>query len=121
MKRIKSLIIGLVVVITSPLYSQTQSPISGIWDTGDQNTLVEIFEEGDFLKGKIVSSDNEKVEIGFIMLKDLKETKGSWNGKVYSFKKKEWFDVKIKPDGNELDLQISSGFMKRSKVWKKSS
>jgi uncharacterized protein (DUF2147 family) len=117
----KYLVVGLLMVIASPLYSQTQSPLLGIWDTGQENTHVEIFDEEGMLTGKIISSDNDKVKIGLVMLKDLEEKDGYWEGKIYSLRRKDWFDAEIRPNGNKLDLEVSTGFFSKSIKWKKSS
>jgi hypothetical protein len=121
MKTMRIIVLGIALVVLAPFYAQSQSPLQGKWDTGKENTIVEILEEEDELMGRIVSSGNEKVKIGTVMLKDLSKAKDTWTGKVYSLKKKEWFDVEIKPNGSVLDLKISNGFLSKSIKWKKTS
>ncbi|MBN2173041.1 MAG: DUF2147 domain-containing protein [Bacteroidales bacterium] len=113
----RSLIFGLFLVIVSPMYAQSQSPVTGVWNTGEENTKVEIFENEGVLTGKIHSSDNKKVKIGLIMLKDLEAADGYWKGKIYSLKRQKWFDVLMKPNGNKLELEVSTGFYKKSLEW----
>jgi uncharacterized protein (DUF2147 family) len=115
----KNIVLGIAFVILAPFYAQSQSPLEGKWDTGKENTIVEILEEENELTGRIVSSGNEKVKIGTIMLKDLSKNEDTWTGKVYSLKKKEWFDVEIKPNGSVLDLKVSNGFLSKSIKWKR--
>jgi uncharacterized protein (DUF2147 family) len=118
----KNLMTGLLVLIASPLYSQTQPLISGTWDTGRENTKVEISEgESGVLSGIIRSSDNSKVETGLIMLKNLEKLDGTWKGKIYSLKRKEWFDVEIKLNGDQLMLEVSNRLFTRSIEWKRSN
>lgn len=121
MKIMKRLIILVLLVAVSPLYSQSGSPLHGIWNTGQQNTNVEIRGDEEVLKGKIVSSDNEKVKIGLVMLTDLEKTGDAWKGKIFSLKRKKWFDVQIRPEGDKLNLKISSGFYSRTVYWVRNS
>lgn len=121
MKIMKRLIIFLLLVVVSPLYAQSGSPLHGIWNTGQQNTNVEIRGDEEVLKGKIVSSDNEKVKIGLVMLRDLEKTGDAWKGKIFSLKRKKWFDVRIRPEEDKLNLEISSGFYSRTVHWVRNS
>ena len=47
-----------------------QSPIEGIWNTGKENTKIEIAAADGIYAGKIVSSDNAKAKIGALLLID---------------------------------------------------
>ena len=117
---VKSLVLILLLVTTSLVHAQSRSPLDGIWNTGQQNTNVEIIYNEGIASGRIVSSDNEKVKIGLVMLKDLKKTGDAWQGKIFSLKRKKWFDVQIRPTGDRLNLKISSGFYSKTVEWLKS-
>jgi hypothetical protein len=116
----KNLVLIVLLVTTSLIHAQSRSPLDGIWNTGQQNTNVEIIYNEGIASGRIVSSDNEKVKIGLVMLKDLKKTGDAWKGKIFSLRRKKWFDVLIRPAGDELNLQISSGFHSKKVQWVKS-
>lgn len=94
--------------------------IIGTWNTLENNTRIQIIEEKGMLIGRIKSSDNTKVQVGKIILKDLTKTGNSWSGKIFSLKRNEWYDVEIIPQKNKLDLKIQIGFVHRSLTWEKS-
>ena len=94
--------------------------IIGTWNTLENNTRIQIIEEKGMLIGRIKSSDNTKVQVGKIILKDLTKTGNSWGGKIFSLKRNEWYDVEIIPQKNKLDLKIQIGFLHRSLTWEKS-
>ena len=96
-----------------------QTDLSGVWDTDNDNTIVEISQVDDRYTGRIKSTDNEKAEIGKVILKDLKENGSEWNGRIYAAKRGEWYDVEITPDEDVLKLKISAGFLSKSVVWKR--
>jgi uncharacterized protein (DUF2147 family) len=115
----KSLLVALLVAVVSPLYAHSQYPLEGKWETGKENTIIEIYDKEGVLEGKVVSSDNEKVKIGLIMLKDLRETDGLWKGELFSARRKNWFNVQIRRNGDHLDLEVFSGKRSRSIQWKR--
>ena len=113
----------ILIVILSFLYT-FQNPseyvIIGTWNTLENNTKIQIVEEKGILIGRIKSSDNTKVQVGKIILKDLTKTGNSWSGKIFSLKRNEWYDVEIIPQKNNLDLKIQVGFVYKSLTWEKS-
>ena len=112
----KAIIFFSLAVLTS-VSMFAQSSITGIWDTGDDNTMVEIIQENDAPLGKILSSDHEKAKVGTTLLKDLVKIDDVWEGKIYAPKKGKWFDVEIQPAAKQLDLKISKGFISKSFIW----
>ncbi len=99
--------------------SFAQSPLTGIWDTGNENTQVEVIEEKGKVIGKILSSDYSKAVVGSLVLKDLKRSKDSWTGQIYSAKRGKWYDVQIVPHSRLLELEISVGIFSKSVEWRK--
>ena len=93
--------------------------IIGTWNTLESNTKIQIVEEKGMLIGRIKSSDNTKVQVGKLILKDLIKTGNSWSGKIFSLKRNEWYDVEIIPQKNNLDLKIQIGFIHKSLSWEK--
>ncbi|MBN2893734.1 MAG: DUF2147 domain-containing protein [Bacteroidales bacterium] len=118
MKNFKSMILVTVLSLFSiTVFSQTG--ISGKWNTGDQNTIVEIKLEDGVYNGKIISSDNTEVEHGKIILKEVTPKKNSWSGKIYAIRRGEWFDTEISISGNKMKLEMSVGFFSKTLEWTK--
>jgi len=117
MKSIRTLAIAVITLFSVSMYGQ--SNISGTYVLGEKNTVVKIEQDGAVYNGKIMSSDNAKAKIGTLMVKDIKETKGKWKGKVYSPKRKEWYDAEFKPNDTALDVTIKKGFFSKTVTWTK--
>ena len=96
-----------------------RQPIEGIWDSGTENTKVEISQNNGEWVGKIISSDNEKAMIGKVILKNLKKQNEIWKGELYSPRKNEWFDAVLKVEGSQLLVTVKSGLMSKTVEWKK--
>jgi hypothetical protein len=92
-----------------------QESIEGIWDTGQDNTKIVIINSS----GKIHSSDNEKVIIGKLLVKELKKIDNSWKGKLYLIKRNKWVDAIFVHKGNFLNVTISSGWQSKTLKWTK--
>ena len=112
-----------IIVVLSFFYifqNPSEYIIIGTWNTLENNTKIQIVEEKGMLIGRIKSSDNTKVQVGKLILKDLIKTGNSWSGKIFSLKRNEWYDVEIIPQKNNLDLKIQVGFLSKSLTWEKS-
>jgi len=113
MKIIASLFF-LLVSITS-LSAQTAP--TGVWNTGSNNTKVEITEvEGSYI-GKILSSDNTDAKIGKQLLKGISFDGKAWKGKIFAPKKGEWMDATLTPKEDVLEIKVGSGFMSKTIEW----
>jgi uncharacterized protein (DUF2147 family) len=113
----KSLISIIVIFCSLPAFGQAD--LSGIWATGDDNTIIEISDVDGQFTGKIKSSDNQKAKIGKVILKDLKQNGSKWMGRIFAARRGEWHDVEIKPNKDVLELKISVGFFSKSLEWKR--
>ncbi|MBT3302314.1 MAG: DUF2147 domain-containing protein [Bacteroidetes bacterium] len=118
MKNLRNIFIMLTINLFT-INSFAQSDLAGAWMVGGQNTIVKIEQQNDIYSGRIISSDNPKVKIGRLMVKDLKQTKGKWEGKVYSPKQKEWYDAEFTKKENKLNIEISVGFFSKTVEWTK--
>jgi len=116
MKNLRNIILVLTISLFS-INSFAQSDVSGEYIVGEKNTIVKIEQHNSIYSGKIISSDNPNVENGKLMVKELKQTKGKWKGKVYSPKRKEWYDAEFIPQENKLDVEISVGFFSKTVEW----
>ncbi|PIQ48962.1 MAG: hypothetical protein COW03_07335 [Cytophagales bacterium CG12_big_fil_rev_8_21_14_0_65_40_12] len=108
----KTLMLFLGLLLTSVSMNAQQS-INGIWNTGQDNTTIEINSS----TGKIHSSNNEKATIGKLIVKDLNKIDNAYKGKLYIIKKKRWVDVEFVPNGNSLTVTISKGWQSKTLMW----
>lgn len=90
-----------------------QQSINGIWNTGQDNTKIEI----NSTTGKIHSSDNEKATVGKLIVKDLNRVNNTYKGKLYLIRRKRWTDAVFVPNGTSLNVRVSAGFQKKEMVW----
>jgi len=105
-------------ILFSALTINAQS-IAGTWNTGQDNTKIEITENNGVYSGKVISSDNDQVKIGKQFVKDVKSVGGEWKGKIYSPKKDNWYNATLKTKGEQLSVTVKSGLMSRTIEWQK--
>lgn len=108
----KTLLIFLGLLLTSFSINAQQS-IDAIWDTGKQNTTIEI-KNGE---GKIYSSDNIKATKGKLMIKEINKIDNKYKGKLYIIKINKWVDAVFVPNGNLLSITISTGWQSKTLKW----
>ena len=96
-----------------------QSNLFGNWDTGKDNTIIEIIEINGKTIGKIKSSDNPKAKIGNVILKEVNKIGEIWKGKIYAARRQDWYDAEITQKDNVLEIEINAGFFKKTVKWKK--
>lgn len=113
----KNLLVAIIVLLS--FSTQAQSTLDGLWDTGEANTKIDVSEKNSLWSGVVKASDI-KDDIGELILKDLKKDGEKWTGKIYAPKHKEWYDVEIITQENNLKLKVSAGIVSKSLVWKKS-
>ncbi len=94
-----------------------QTSIVGTWNTGQENTIVEIDQENEHWLGKIQSSDNTDAVIGKTILKDLEPKGDSWTGLIFLAKRQKWAKVKITSRAAQLDLVVTYGLLKKRLAW----
>jgi hypothetical protein len=142
MKKIILILAALLISIST--YSQSDSDrIKGVWLNNTKDAKIEIFEKEGKYFGKIVwfampnmkdipsktdnqNRDPEQIKskvMGLEILSNLKYENGEWvEGEIYSPKKKEKADCKIKisDDNRELYVTASKGFLfSKTVVWTK--
>ena len=115
MKHITLLFCTLLLAVTM----HAQQSMAGIWNMGEDNTKIEITEDGDTFVGKIHSSDNANAKIGNLILKDVKFSDGKGKGKMYAAKKGKWYDAVLKDEGEYLTVKIKVGMMSKTLKWTK--
>ena len=109
----------IVLLLLMSVSVSAQEAIQGLWQTGRENTKIEISQNNSEWVGKIKSSDNEKATIGKVILKDLKKQNENWIGKLFVIKRQKWFDMEITSKGTKLDLIVSAGFSEKKVQWSK--
>jgi hypothetical protein len=97
--------------------SSSQELLQGTWNTGQENTNIEILQENNDWIGKIVSSDNENVVVGKVILKELEKNGNAWSGKLFVLRRQKWVDVDLTPDKTNMDVQVSVGIKSRNLQW----
>ena len=98
--------------------TRAQAPIAGVWNTGKENTKVEIKLDDGQYNGTIMSSDNEKAPLGKLLIKEISKAKPH-KGKIFVARQKKWFDAEFTPDGETLFVKVLVGFRSRTIEWKK--
>tara|TARA_B110000046_G_scaffold22531_1_gene21206 strand:+ start:107 stop:454 length:348 start_codon:yes stop_codon:yes gene_type:complete len=112
----KKLILAIILLFS--FSTQAQSSLNGLWDTGEDNTTIEVSEKNNQWVGLVKNSDT-KEDIGILILKDLKKDGDKSTGKIYAPKRKKWYDVDIIVDKNNLNLKVNAGLFSKSLEWKR--
>lgn len=108
--------LGLAVAALS---MHAQSTITGVWNMGKDNTLLDIKEVGGVSTGTVIASDNAELK-GKLMLKDVKHTGNEWKGQLYVPRLGKWAEVTItKQDASKLSVAVSAGIASRTVEWVK--
>ena len=98
-----------------------QDNLLGTWDTGNQNSLIEIYQGNQGYAGKVVSSDNPEAKVGMPIIKDLKCKDGKWTAKLYALKRKECYDAEMVVNDERLKITVSVGFFSKTINWSRTS
>lgn len=94
-----------------------QKTLDGNWvANSDKNTVVKIVQNNEVYSGEISSSDNQKA-VGTLLIKDVKLKNDIYQGRLYSPKRKEWYDAEFEVKGNTLEINISVGFFSKTAEW----
>lgn len=107
----------LTAILCFPLSLAAQSPLDGTWQTGEDNTLVEVTEQDGVATGKLLSSDNPKAKVGTEILQKFSLADGVWTGSIYAVKRGKVYPATIKPSADTLDITVSAGMMKKKVAW----
>jgi len=114
----KTLILFITIILTT-LTSHSQIPLSGKWNTGSDNTIIEIYHKSDGYYGKIISSENREAKIGTDILQGFTYRNNRWQGKVFGPRRNQLMDATIEIKGDTMILKVGSGIMSRTLEWKK--
>ncbi|MEM9547720.1 MAG: hypothetical protein AAGA77_17190 [Bacteroidota bacterium] len=107
-------------ILFTALSTHAQESIEGIWNTGKENTKIEIAEvEDGIYEGKILSSDNENAKVEKALLREVNLIDGEWKGKLFAPKKKKWMDAVLMKKENRLHIKVKAGFMSKTIKWTK--
>ncbi|MEL6671593.1 MAG: hypothetical protein AAFR61_05355 [Bacteroidota bacterium] len=104
-------------LIMASLFAHAQSSPAGIWNTGKDNTKIEIAEGEQGFEGKILSSDHADAPLGKLLLKEIKQVEGAWKGKLFAAKKGEWMDAILQKEGDQLVITVGNGWMSKEVTW----
>lgn len=96
-----------------------QEAIEGIWQTGKDNTIIEIQKSANHWIGKVVSSDHEDATPGQVVIRNLVRGEDDWKGEFYVPPLDSWLDATVVPQGNDIEVTVFVGWFSKSLVWKK--
>ena len=99
--------------------SMNAQSIEGLWNTGKENTIINIKKVNSNFEGIIDDSDNPNAQIGKVLVKDIVKSGNTYKGKIYVLDKKEWYNAEFEPKNERLLITVSSGFGKKKIEWKK--
>ncbi|MEM9821236.1 MAG: hypothetical protein AAF985_09200 [Bacteroidota bacterium] len=112
-------IVFMCCILFSTLTMNAQPSIAGTWNTGKDNTKVEITEVNGVYEGKIVASDNDNAPIGKQLLKEIKSVDGEWKGKLFAAKRGKWMDAVLKEEDSQLKVTVKAGWKRKTIKWAK--
>lgn len=105
----------MLLLLLSAFVTNAQNILSGIYRTGENNTKIEIKENGGVYSGIVIASD--KAERGILILKDITPIGGEWKGQLFSAKKKKWYKAVLKREEDQLLITVNAGIAKRTVRW----
>ncbi len=112
-------IIITILMLFSMVSIKAQQSIEGLWDTGQENSKIEIKEVDGVLQGFLFSSDNVNAPLGKVMIKELQKDGNNYKGKLYSIKRKQWLEAMFIRQKEELIITISVAWQTKTLTWKK--
>ncbi|MEM6317907.1 MAG: hypothetical protein AAF960_09560 [Bacteroidota bacterium] len=112
-------IVATVCLLLWSITINAQASIVGVWNTGNDNTKIEIAEVEGGYEGKIVSSDNTKANVGKRILKNVQAASGTWKGEIFAAKRGKWMDAVIEEKKEELEIIVGTGWKSKTLKWTK--
>lgn len=112
MKHVLTLSLFLMAVTIS-----AQTSIEGTWNIGKENTIINIIDTDGTLSATFVSSDNNKLEMGALFLKEVTSDGEGWKGKLYNVKKEKWYNVKFKLKNETIEAKVKAGIISKTLTW----
>jgi len=93
--------------------------LEGNWQTGEDNSVVQVFEQDSEYFGKLVSSDNPNAKMGTQILRNFKQVDGVWKGTLYAAKRDQLLDAVITPQANTLNITVKAGLVSKKLAWQR--
>ncbi len=112
----KSLFITVFISLVCLSFSAFEN-LSGVWNTGNQNTQVKMEKHNEVFEGRIISTDSDNTKPGALIVKEVKYVKGEWVGKIYAPKRDEWYNAKFRIVDDKLTITITVGFFSKTVEW----
>ena len=101
------------------LVGLSQAEIEGVWDTGTDNTIIQIYKSSTQFEGKVISSDNEKAKPNMQVIRNVKKVGDHWEGEFYIPFFGKWLDTELRPEQNNLKVKVHVGWFSKSKTWRR--
>jgi len=96
-----------------------QTGIEGRWNTGKENTIIQITKVNDQWEGRTVSSDEKRLKLDLLVMRNLEKKNGHWKGEFYIFRIKKWANITLMPEEDELEVKVSYGLMSKQLTWQR--
>jgi len=112
-----SLGIALIAIFGMSNNHAAEGALNGFWQTGEDNSIVEVTETNGIATGKLVSSDNPKAVAGTEILRNFSETSGVWKGSVYAVRRDKLMDATITPSVDSLAIDVNAGLISKDLTW----
>lgn len=115
--QVKRLSLFLIFLLSS-FSALAQQSILGRWNTGQENTVLEVKEVQGKIEGRIVASDHTKAPLGRLILKDVTKENGDIvKGSLYSLRKDKWFEATFAPQSKNMEVILTLGWVTRKFNW----
>ncbi len=114
----KSILLTLLITLMG-FHLEAQEKITGTWKTEKDNTLVKIEKQNDAYIGKVISSDNENIEPGSLIVRSIKPQKGNMKGQIFIHRWDKWYDGTFQVLDNKMKVSVSISFISKTVEWTK--
>ena len=99
--------------------SPSENNIKGKWNTGVENTIIEIYKTSNGFQGKVISTDKTEIKKNQVVLRNITQKGGVWKGEFYIPTFGMWLDTKLQPRPKEMEVTVYTWLMSKTKTWKR--
>ncbi len=91
----------------------------GIWIYKQDSSRIEIKKPNERLSGVLISTKNPECKAGTLVLKDLINCEGYFQGQYYISSKERWVEAKLMQKKNLLIIELDLGYKIKKTHWYK--
>ena len=104
-------------LILSATFLFSDESIVGFWQTGKNNTVVEIYEKDGLFFGKVIKSKKVGASIGKDLITNCRLIDGKYYGELNNLKSNETFNIILSTKEEDIEIAVLLGFFKQKKIW----